>query len=120
MILASINLPYYVLFHAIGLCAIGLYHVYIGTPRDAYAIRGITTFALAVAYLVTAYMPIEENQFIHASAPVRMAIGVLSAFAALTGRGDKKLLWGTALWDGLGGVLLGWQLGRYDGRVGSY
>jgi len=60
-------------------------------------------------------MPIRQNQFLHAIVPVRMALAVLAAARALTGSSEEGgTLWGIALYDGLGGLLLGWSLGRWN------
>jgi uncharacterized membrane protein YjjP (DUF1212 family) len=113
----SIQLPPWLLAHAFGLCALGFYFLMRGTPWNNNATRGIATFALGVAYLATGYMPPEQNQFLAASVPVRMAIGGIAAAAAILGKGDRKTLIGVALYDGVGGWLVGQWLGNFSGRV---
>jgi hypothetical protein len=93
------------------------------TPSPEADIRsalGIATFALGVAYLATSYMPISQNQFLHASAPVRMLIGALCGLKLLIGRNKltkngRQTLLMLGLYDGIGGFLVGYWLGRWDG-----
>lgn len=50
-----------------------------------------------------------------------MVLGALLIVRVLVGRGltsaDKRSLLNLGLYDGLGAVVLGWWLGRFDGRV---
>jgi len=82
---------------------------------------GITTLAIGIAYLSTSYMSIEENQFLHASVPVRILLAAVAGARWLfidrqSTAGRNQMLF-VMLYDGLGGLICGWQLGRFDGRV---
>jgi hypothetical protein len=88
---------------------------------EASALAGITTLAIGMAYLTTSYMPISENQFLHASVPVRIFLALVAALRLLLVKnisrdGQKEMLF-VFLYDGIGAVICGWQLGRFDGRV---
>jgi hypothetical protein len=83
---------------------------------------GVAALGLGLAYFLTSYMPIEQNQFLHASVPVRLILAAASAYKAFIGRKElsdieKKRLWGVTIWDGFGAVVLGWWLGKWNGRV---
>ena len=115
-VLAQINLPLPILIHAVGLSIYGVYLTFNRKP----GLLGIATLGLGLAYLTTAYMPISQNQFLHASVPVRVALAVVAAGRAIVGGPRDKewgSLWIVAVYDGLGGLVLGWMLGRWDGRV---
>lgn len=121
--LISISLPLPILLHALGLLLIGLIQVF--TPsRSSHppsALSGIATLAISLAYLSTSYMPITENVFLHASVPVRMILGAVALIKVAVEAGkEKSPLVVVALYDGLGGVALGWWLGRWDGRIEGY
>ncbi|KZV99224.1 hypothetical protein EXIGLDRAFT_725858 [Exidia glandulosa HHB12029] len=81
-----------------------------------------------MAYLSTAYMPIHENQFLHASVPVRILLASLAGFSWAMKRRrpnqdfytDSNALIAIAIYDGLGGVVLGWHLGSFDGKIPAY
>lgn len=77
--------------------------------------------------IATAYMPMEENQFLHASAPVRVLLAILAGLKWMTiSKGDAKLykkrnaLLAILLYDGLGGLIVGWYLGTFSGKVAAY
>jgi len=77
---------------------------------------------LGLGYLATSYMPITENQWLHASVPVRMILGAVAGVRALLAT-EGEVTWELIvimLYDGLGGLLLGWSLGRWDGKVAGY
>lgn len=79
---------------------------------------GIATLGLGLAYTFTSYMPIAENSFLYASVPVRIILAVMAAVKAGLGAGEEeRALWVVAAYDGLGGVVLGFWLGRWDGRI---
>ncbi len=122
-----IQLPWFIDVHAWGLTALGLYYLFKAPPSGKRAghtpALGIATIGIGVAYLFTSYMPIEENQWLHASVPVRLLLASLLILRVLAGAGltsdEKRSLLSLAIYDGLGGVWLGIWLGRWDGRLPS-
>ncbi|KAJ7753217.1 hypothetical protein B0H16DRAFT_775925 [Mycena metata] len=70
-------------------------------------------------------MPIALNQFLHASAPIRVVLALLANLKWLMTSGaqnatvytKRNALLGVLLYDGLGGLLLGWYLGTLGGKV---
>ncbi|EPS40384.1 hypothetical protein H072_5808 [Dactylellina haptotyla CBS 200.50] len=124
------NLPWPILVHSAALTALGLAMAFSRTPgpspelRGANSLIGITTATIGLAYLSTSGVPIEQNQFLYASVPVRLLIAVLLATSAIVNQKafDAKS-WrthiGFALWDGIGALWLGWHLNRWDGRCPS-
>jgi hypothetical protein len=122
-----IHLPWFITLHAFGLLALGLYLLFTtpppGKPAGHTPQLGIATVAIGLAYLFTAYMPIEENQWLHASVPVRLILGVLLSLRVLLGTGltaaEKKTLSNLGLYDSFGALVLGFWLGRFDGRLPS-
>jgi len=125
-ILPKVNLPTSVLAHAIGLTVLGLGLIFGSqTPyfkSESSPVLGIASMGLGLAYLSTSYMPLAENAFLHASVPVRVGLAAVSAIRALLAKEgeDTGVLWVIALYDGLGGLSLGWTLGRWDGRIARY
>ncbi|KAK6499646.1 hypothetical protein TWF481_010009 [Arthrobotrys musiformis] len=123
------NLPWPITIHAVALTALGVAMAFGGRKpnippplRGANSLIGITTTTIGLAYLSTSYVPIEQNQFLHASVPVRLVIATLLATSAMVNAKDMDdKSWrthvGFAAWDGIGAVWLGWYLGRWDGRV---
>ena len=72
-------------------------------------------------------MPIEHNQYLYASVPVRIGLAAIAGLRWFVVRNrdpavynKKGALLGICLWDGLGALLLGWHLGSFDGRVPAY
>lgn len=70
-------------------------------------------------------MPMEENQFLHASAPVRVLLASLAGVKWLATRNAgagaaSTALLGVVLYDGLGGLVLGWYLGTFSGKIAAY
>ena len=70
-------------------------------------------------------MPMEENQFLYATAPVRIILAAAAGLKVLVagngmGREERRMLLGIAGYDGLGGLLLGWWLGTWSGRVPAF
>jgi membrane-associated PAP2 superfamily phosphatase len=120
-----IHLPWFITLHAGGFTVLGLYFLFKAPPPGKAAGHtpqlGIATTAIGLAYLFTAYMPIEENQWLHASVPVRLVLGLLLGLRAVIGNGltsaEKRSLLNLGLYDGLGAVVLGLWLGRFDGRL---
>jgi hypothetical protein len=93
-------------------------------PRtaDAISLLGIAVIGLEVTYLVTSYMPIEENQFIAASVPIRLGLSALMGTLCVLYRKSmsKSGFWefvSLALLDGSAAIGLGLYLGRWDGMV---
>ena len=127
--LPQVNLPVLVLGHSVFLSLAGLRMIFRSPPTkgkphretDMSAMSGVTTLAIGLAYLATSYMPIEQNQFLHASVPVRILLALLATLRLLlvkdlTGEGRNEMLF-VALYDGLGAVICGWQLENFSGRA---
>ncbi|KAL2062464.1 hypothetical protein VTL71DRAFT_6730 [Oculimacula yallundae] len=139
--LPLVNLPWFITLHALGLSFLGLYQTFLirpitpsGPPKGlskpkiqtqpANPLLGIATLALGLAYLSTSYMPIEQNQFLHASVPIRIILAVVSIVRLVLDRnvgnlsgGEKRSLAVVAAYDGLGAVGLGLWLGTFGGKV---
>ncbi|KAF9509613.1 hypothetical protein BS47DRAFT_143263 [Hydnum rufescens UP504] len=125
-IIPGINLPWPILLHALGLLALGLNQIFRRSPpgrvSELTTMLGISTTALALGYLCTAYVPLHQNVFLHASVPVRMLLGTIAGLKLFqVGSGisaaGKVELWTILLYDGFGGVALGWFLGGWGGRI---
>lgn len=126
----QINLPVLIWGHSLFLSYIGLRNIFRSSPTgkpdrqtETSAMSGITTLAIGVAYLATSYMPIEQNQFLHASVPVRIFLALLAILRLLVVKdiskaGKNEMLF-VALYDGLGAIVCGWQLGNFTGRAPS-
>jgi hypothetical protein len=76
-----IHLPPLILLHASTLVAMGAY-MFIqpaGPSREKHlrATLGSDGISLGLAHLMTSYVPIAENQYLHASVPLRMLTSVL-------------------------------------------
>jgi uncharacterized membrane protein len=75
-------------------------------------------------YFVNSYMPIAENQWLHASVPIRlwisaMLIGnVLLRQKTMSREGYWEFLM-LGVMDGVSAFALGIYLGRFDGRIPS-
>jgi hypothetical protein len=94
------------------------------SPRmaDTLTVLGVVVTGLQGAYLVLSYMPLEENQFVYASVPLRLFLAacILGVCAVHRQNMSKAGFWelmGLAVVDGAGAVALGLQLGRFDGMV---
>ncbi|KAL5340562.1 hypothetical protein BJX70DRAFT_396547 [Aspergillus crustosus] len=95
------------------------------TPRiaDTNALFGIISYALVLPYFVSSYMPIDENQFLYASVPIRLCVsGMMLAHLLLRGRTgmSESGFWefvAFAMLDGGSAMGLGLYLGRFDGRI---
>ena len=123
----DINLPWPILAHAVGLTFLGLKFTFSPSPPSGRAsevtsMLGITSTGLGLAYLSTAYTPIDKNQFLYASVPVRMILAGMAAIKLLLAGNTMSMdqwknFWVVVLYDGIGGFLLGWWLGTWSGRV---
>ncbi|EEH05424.1 predicted protein [Histoplasma capsulatum G186AR] len=74
-LLPTVHLPVPVLLHALGLFSLGMYLTFTKVPSAL----GIAVTGLGLSYLLTSYVPIEQNQFLHASVPVRIILATLAA-----------------------------------------
>ena len=123
-----INLPPLILLHASTLVSMGAYWFLlpVGPSRENQlrATLGSASISLGLAYILTSYVPIAENQFLHASVPLRLMASMLLALKywserrSVSEEGKREFLW-VAAYDGALSLILGWQLGRWDGRVGG-
>ncbi|KAF3939268.1 hypothetical protein ABW19_dt0206650 [Dactylella cylindrospora] len=124
------NLPWPILLHSAALTMLGLAMTFSpnSSPgpelRGANSLIGITTTTIGLAYLSTSYVPVEENQFLHASVPVRLFVAALLATSAIVNRStmdgkSRRTHIGFALWDGVGALWLGWYLNNWSGRLPS-
>ncbi len=130
-----INLPIPVVFHAVGLVLYGG-HMVIHSPKrkeldngrggTASAVvddglKGLLLLGIGAAYLTTAYLPREQNAWLYAVVPVRILLGSVSGLRLyfLPGLSSETRadMWTLLLADGVLGVVTGWQLGRFDGRL---
>jgi len=125
MLFSQINLPWFILLHALGLCTLGLHLVFPFTKskptqkNQQSSLLGIATLGLGLAYLSTSYMPMEQNVFLYATVPVRLILAFVAGIKAVVG-GDteeKGGLWGVAVYDGGGAIVLGLWLGSWGGRI---
>lgn len=69
-------------------------------------------------------MPLEENQFVHASVPVRLMLsaamlGICLLKGKQMSKGGYWELMGLAIFDGIAATVLGFYLGRFDGIIGG-
>jgi len=121
-----INLPWPILAHAVGLTVLGLTLTFRpstpGRASELSSMLGITSTGLGLCYLSTAYMTTHENPFLYASAPVRVALAAVAGLKVLLAgnqmsKESKREFLGVFLYDGIGGLLLGWWLGTLSGRI---
>ncbi|PKX89327.1 uncharacterized protein P174DRAFT_516003 [Aspergillus novofumigatus IBT 16806] len=89
---------------------------------DTNALLGVVACALQLPYFLSSYMPIEENQWLHVTVPIRLfvstALGVNLLLRAR--RMSEEGFWeflALGVTDFVGAVMLGWELGRFDGMV---
>ena len=123
-----INLPPVILLHASTLVVIGTYLFTqpVGSSRENHlrATLGSASISFGLAYFMTSYVPIAENQFLHACVPLRLLTSVLLGMklwrerGTMSEQGKKEFMW-VAAYDGGLSLFLGWYLGRWDGRVGG-
>jgi hypothetical protein len=122
----GVNLPPLMLIHSTFLSCLGLKWIFTRQTKpdraaENAAMAGITTLAIGVAYLVTSYMPIAENQFLHASVPVRVGLALLAGLRLclidnMSPEGRNQMLF-VFFYDGIGGLICGWELGSFNGRI---
>ncbi|KAI9805348.1 MAG: hypothetical protein M1833_005801 [Piccolia ochrophora] len=91
-------------------------------PSEADStLAGLASIGLGTLYLVTAQLPMDQNQFLWASGPVRVLLACLASTLLYIKTGmTKKLklaLWGIAIYDGLEGAAMAWWLGSWSGRA---
>ncbi|KAG5305202.1 class III chitinase [Histoplasma capsulatum G186AR] len=116
-LLPTVHLPVPVLLHALGLFSLGMYLTFTKVPSAL----GIAVTGLGLSYLLTSYVPIEQNQFLHASVPVRIILATLAAARLPTApQAERKNLIILILYDFLGGVMVGYILGQWNGRLPGY
>ncbi|KAF2429823.1 hypothetical protein EJ08DRAFT_260534 [Tothia fuscella] len=93
-----------------------------GRVADTISLLGVVMTGLEVTYLVSSYMPLEENQFIAASVPIRLGLSALMASVcwihrqSMSDSGFWELLALSAL-DASAAIQLGFRLGRWDGMI---
>lgn len=95
------------------------------TPRiaDTNTLLGIVSCALMLPYFLSSYMPIRENQWLHVSVPVRLFVSASLCGNVLWRRRkgmSQEGFWeflGLGALDMLGALLLGRELGTFDGIV---
>jgi hypothetical protein len=141
----EINLPLPLLIQAISLTGAGFYTAFARRPAyvsrdgsytllvpanasprvaDLISCFGVASAGLQSFYLWSSYMPLEENQFVYASVPVRLMLSTtMLAICLLKGKqmssnGFWELL-SLAIFDGCAATTLGFYLGRFDGIVGG-
>ena len=126
-----IDLPTPIFLHGVCLVLYGLYMCFYplrperSRANERASMIGVVMTAFGLGYLGTAYMPQEENAFLYLSVPIRMLIGLLCGLKvllsgnSLSAQGKKEFL-GTLLYDGLGGLLLGWSLGTWSGIAPAF
>ncbi|KAJ7887277.1 hypothetical protein B0H14DRAFT_2696045 [Mycena olivaceomarginata] len=119
MLFYPILLPWPILLHALALTTLGC-SMLLAKPNEKspedISTLGITTIALGMSYISTSYMPMAENQFLHASAPVRVLLALLAGLKWLTIDAENARLYKKR------NVLLtlGWYLGTFSGKVAAF
>ena len=125
----TINLPPFILVHASFVSLYGVKAIF--TPKTGC--YGVTCLAIGMCYFSTSYMPIEKNQFLYASVPVRLLLGSIAIGRALTmpftnpkyagseeGKAERSELMQIAALDIIGGIFVGWSLNTFGGRIAGY
>ncbi|KAH7041543.1 uncharacterized protein B0I36DRAFT_358702 [Microdochium trichocladiopsis] len=136
-VLTSLDLPPLVLLQTAALLITGARDLFAQPPttttttsakpqqqQQDNGMRGILTLALGLAQLWTGlHYPIAQNQLIHASVPIRVFVLVplgLLRFglygSRIQGQGKADLMAAVVV-DLFGGLLVGWSIGNYSGRV---
>lgn len=138
-----INLPTHTLFTSTSILGLGLYVAVFReipfrkalgreilvpdatTPRiaDTNTLLGLLSCTVMMPYFLSSYMPIEDNQYLHVSVPVRLLLS-LSLCTNVLFRGQKDmssegviefLTFGVL--DLVGALVLGLELGTFSGIV---
>jgi hypothetical protein len=158
-----VNLPPIILFHGAGMAFVGLYLVLRplipysqqkttflsklaippGRTAETSTMLGATTLGLGCAYLGSAYVDMNKNQFLYLSVPVRLLLAGLGGMRLIAdavriggsdddekenwkrkglskeGKGEMAFL---LIYDGLQALWLGWWLGEggFSGRPPVY
>ena len=89
---------------------------------DTISLLGVLACGLEVTYLVSSYMPFEDNQFVASSVPVRLGLAILMGATCVI---HRKTMSTSGFWelvsltilDISAAVTLGLRLGRWDGMV---
>lgn len=137
-----VNLPTHVLLTSTTVSGLGLYislfrnsplknltgsEFFVPEPSsrriaDTNALFGVSACVLMLPYFLSSYMPIQENQWLHVTVPLRLFLSsALGANLLFRGRQMSEegfwefLALGVA--DFVGAIMLGWELGRFDGMV---
>ena len=131
-LLRPVDLPWPILLHALGVSFVGL-SLIVYSPRPSSTkqtkatkpaqdstMLGIATLGIAFGYLLTAFVPQEQNTYLYASVPARMMLAGIAGVKLVLGSPPRKELLGILVYDGLGGLVLGWYLGRWDGKIPGY
>jgi hypothetical protein len=144
-LLREVNLPLPLLIQAISLTSAGFYTAFARKPLYASADKsytmlvpitsnprvadliscfGIASEGLQSFYLWSSYMPLEQNQFVYASVPVRLMLSAAMLALCLLKRKEMSSngfweLLGLSIFDGCAATTLGFYLGRFDGIVGG-
>jgi hypothetical protein len=89
---------------------------------DTISVLGLAITGLQGGYLLISYMPLEENQFVHASIPMRLFLaacifGVCTIHRKNMSTAGFWELMGLAIVDGGAAIALGFKLGSFDGMV---
>lgn len=92
---------------------------------DTNALLGVVACALQLPYFLSSYMPIEKNQWLHVTVPIRLFVTTaLGVNVLLRGRRmSEEGFWeflALGVTDFVGAVMLGWELGRFDGMVSGF
>ncbi|KAF1981504.1 hypothetical protein K402DRAFT_398485 [Aulographum hederae CBS 113979] len=126
------HLPWPITLHALFLLCFGLntlFHPFSPAPSPRThpnnSMVGILALGIALGYLLTAYVPVSQNTFLYASVPARMLLAALAGVKLVLQREEmgvqaRRGMVMVLVYDGLGGLGLGWWLGRWDGRIPGY
>ncbi|RHZ64510.1 hypothetical protein CDV55_106614 [Aspergillus turcosus] len=140
-----VNLPPHVLLTSTTVLGLGLYislfrnpplknltgrNFFVPEPStrriaDTNALFGVSACVLMLPYFLSSYMPIEENQWLHVTVPLRLFLSsALGANLLFRGRQmSEEGFWeflALGVTDFVGAIMLGWELGRFDGMVSGF